>query len=143
VQHGQGESSGLAAAGHRARDQVPALQGRRNGLALDGRRLLEAELPERADELRVDGKGREGQATSFRVPARVVCYGGIAGNAAVRAAPGWSAKDSMISRRRAEGEPPPRDRLEAALAGAQVPAAALGTRAWRSEGGPRPAVETA
>jgi hypothetical protein len=65
LQDRQGEGSGLAPARHRARDEVTAVDRRQNGLLLDRRLVLDAELPKGKEKARVESEGRKGQVTSF------------------------------------------------------------------------------
>src|SRR5204862_202439 len=74
LQDGKGEGGGLAAARHRARDEVTALQHGRDRLLLDGGGLFEPEVPQGAEKARIEGKDRKGHTTSFRIPAR---FGGL------------------------------------------------------------------
>jgi hypothetical protein len=59
LHQGKGERGGLAGAGRRLAEQVLALEERRNGFALDGRRLFVAERGERADQGLVQAERRE------------------------------------------------------------------------------------
>ena len=61
MQDRQGEGRGLAAAGHRRRDEVTSLDGRRDRLFLDRGRLREAEVGDAAQQRRVELEGRERQ----------------------------------------------------------------------------------
>ena len=95
VQDGQDEGRGLAAARHRAGQEVAALEGGRDGLLLDGGGPGEAELADAAQQVGVEaevGKGHGGRVLSA-IPACWSETGDFAGEAAVRAAPEWSAKE--------------------------------------------------
>ena len=66
LQQRQGERGGLAGAGRRLAEQVPALEERRDGLRLDRRRLLVAEHGELGQQLRGRARGR--RSWSCRLP---------------------------------------------------------------------------
>ena len=67
VEHGQGKGRGLARAGGSLREDVLAGEEEGNGLALDGRRLLVAQLNERRHELLVELKRRKAVVCCPRV----------------------------------------------------------------------------
>jgi hypothetical protein len=62
MQDGQEESRGLAAAGHRAGEDVLPGEGRRDGVGLDRGRPDEPELLDALEEVRMEFEGGEGHA---------------------------------------------------------------------------------
>jgi hypothetical protein len=54
IQDRQHEGDRLAAAGHRTREHVPALEGRRNRICLDRRRTGESEVFQTAEQIGVE-----------------------------------------------------------------------------------------
>ena len=73
VEDREDERGGLAAARHRAGEEVPALHRGRDGVELDGRRTGEAHLLDAAEEVGVETERGEGHVCEDRFPGPAAC----------------------------------------------------------------------
>jgi hypothetical protein len=104
VEDREDEGGGLAAAGHRAGENVTALKSGGDGLELDRRRAREAELVDAAEEVGVEAERGEGHGiVRFLIDRRVGENGGLPGSRRLRGSLMERERPSVYHIGRSEG----------------------------------------